>query len=1478
MAEKEIYHLDIVIGVKGDEDTKQKLSSMDKYMASLEKRSKIIDKISMSPAIRINDKATKQIEKVNSTLNRLNKVAATPTVKINDKANSQLEKINGNLNRLVRAKIAIRTNIIDRISGPTRTILSGLGRIKNTTWSATVTIKDKASSGLSIIRSGLSRTISMATSLQGVLLGVGGTWAGVIKPMQIAGDYEQTQMAFTTMLKSAQKANDFLVQAQNMANDTPFEFPQLANASKKLLAFGWDAKSILPDLRTIGDASAGLGLGTKGIDEITLALGQMKAKGRVQGDEILQLTEAGIPATKILQEQLGLTADQVANIGNQSIDADKAISALLTGMDKRFGGMMQNQAKTALGLISTLKDTFENKILNQWGTGLWTGIKPGLSKVTDWLDKNDKKVTELGSLFRKAGENVSSFIGGGLEKAQQRLSKLMDSSQWKNASLGGKITLAWDKVIAEPFDSWWNGAGRPKINKVASGIGSAIGGTIGGGIVSFLDALGGKDNKVGGAGTSAGTAFTNAFLKAFDTGKIVDKLISSFKNANLNAAKDPNASTLTKAGLMDYILFGTLGGAKAVKGGAKAAKWFFGKGEGASKAASAGKEATGAAEEVAKGAKGASNTSRATRFFTTAGNITKRVPLVGTVASLAGAGATVAMSSNKKRSVADVTGGLAGGVTGAKAGAAIGGTIGSIFGPAGTAVGAGVGSVAGGIAGSIGGEKALDWVYTKTGPAMQYLKTGFGDAKKSVQTSWNGLGKWFNTNVSTPVSSGFNNAEKSIQNKWSNTKTWFSNKVGTPFKNGAVTAVNVGVGAFSIGKEKAQKAWAPYGNWLNTNVFQPVKNKASNTGQWIGNKIGQGKSQAQSHWTGFTNWWSTNISVPTQNAASRAGQWIGTKLGQGKSWAQSHWTGFTSWWSTNISVPTQNAASSAGQWIGTKLGQGKSWAQNTWLSFSGWWSKYVSTPTMDVATTVGDWIGKKFSDARSTAESAWSDFSTWFEKHISGPVGTFIEKAKNKGEEITGMKTSNGSKNTKVDFLSIITGKPTYKANGGVTTGPELSVIGEAGTEAVIPLSSSRRNRGLQLWQQAGRMLGVGMFADGGIVGGGTSSGGKQKTTASLNTTISLGDDSLNSFKQYGKKINDYLGNGIIAEKKVPDDSMNKVTDSSKGILDLFSKTGHIYGIGIDNDIAAGINSAVGNVTSIVKILTDKVIQQFKEGFGIHSPSRVFYKLAQFIPQGFINGMSSVDIKAFIQKWIGNITGAVGGNVTGWISAALAITGSPMSWLPKLLDITSRESGDPGKLGTGNPSLMNSGPGSASGLMQCMPDTFAEFALPGLGDIFNPIANAVAAIRYIKSRYGSPDNIYTGPGYQGYENGTDSAKRGLARINEKGWEFVDFSGGEKVLNHMKSVNLMERTANSIRTVKTAVSSLVGTTRESKSVNTNPIYYTSQPQMAMAGTSYGPINVNVDNKFSNDIDIEDIVKQATKKFATELRKTLQNTKR
>jgi SLT domain-containing protein len=111
---------------------------------------------------------------------------------------------------------------------------------------------------------------------------------------------------------------------------------------------------------------------------------------------------------------------------------------------------------------------------------------------------------------------------------------------------------------------------------------------------------------------------------------------------------------------------------------------------------------------------------------------------------------------------------------------------------------------------------------------------------------------------------------------------------------------------------------------------------------------------------------------------------------------------------------------------------------------------------------------------------------------------------------------------------------------------------------------------------------------------------------------------------------------------------------------------------------------------------------------------------------------------------------ALGGNVVSWIEAAMKDTGAPASWLSYLLALVAKESG-------GNPNAVDpiSVMGEhASGLFQTLPSTYAEYATVA-GGYFNPIADAVAGIRYIQAEYGSPANI---PGllsghYVGYDSG-----------------------------------------------------------------------------------------------------------------------------
>lgn len=168
---------------------------------------------------------------------------------------------------------------------------------------------------------------------------------------------EQANIAFRTMLGSARAAGEFLGELQQFAAATPFEFPDLVTATQRMLAFQISASKVIPLLTAIGDAAAALGSGKEGIDRITLALGQMSAKGKVSGEELRQLAEAGIPGLKILAQELKITtAEAQALVTEGAISADTFIAAFQKFSELNFGGLMKEQEKTFLGAISTIKD------------------------------------------------------------------------------------------------------------------------------------------------------------------------------------------------------------------------------------------------------------------------------------------------------------------------------------------------------------------------------------------------------------------------------------------------------------------------------------------------------------------------------------------------------------------------------------------------------------------------------------------------------------------------------------------------------------------------------------------------------------------------------------------------------------------------------------------------------------------------------------------------------------------------------------------------------------------------------------------------------------------------------------------------------------------------------------------------------------------------------------------------------------------
>ena len=197
--------------------------------------------------------------------------------------------------------------------------------------------------------------------------------------------YQQADIAFTTMLGSADKSKAFLADLQSFAAATPFEFPQLVSASQKLMAMGFAAKEVVPTLTSIGNAVAGLGGSKEVLDRVTIAFGQMQAKGKASSEEIMQLTEAGIPAWKYLAAAIGTDIPTAMDkVSKGQISASQAIAAFRAGIDKDFGGMMDRQAKSWSGLMSTLAD-ISSQASGRIMAPIFEAMSGGLDKVVTGL-------------------------------------------------------------------------------------------------------------------------------------------------------------------------------------------------------------------------------------------------------------------------------------------------------------------------------------------------------------------------------------------------------------------------------------------------------------------------------------------------------------------------------------------------------------------------------------------------------------------------------------------------------------------------------------------------------------------------------------------------------------------------------------------------------------------------------------------------------------------------------------------------------------------------------------------------------------------------------------------------------------------------------------------------------------------------------------------------------------------------------------
>ena len=478
----------------------------------------------------------KNAEKASKELDKLGKKNVKPKLGLDDKASQAIDKVTKKGDSFGKKKWLPKLAVKDLASKGINKALSLGSSFGKKTFSALLKVDDKATKQIKKIPGMISKIKRGLFSLETVIGGVITGFAAkklVVDPVSLADKFRTYEIGFETKFKSKKKAANFMDDAKKFAATTPFDTDAVVSNAQRMLAYGFSDKEIIPDLTTIGNASAALGGGNEGISRIPRALGQMKTSGRLNAEDMNQLTDVGINAWKYLADAEGKSIAEIREMSQKGeISGDKAVKTILKGL-KEFDGMMEKTSNsTVSGLMSNIQDVFDINVVSKWGRGLQKGATKGLGEFADYLDKSDSKLKKAGTSLEKLGEQASTTVFAQLEKAGDKLIDLISMPEFKNASIGGKISIAWDELIANPFSNWWESKGKPGIVKKITGIGKDITEGMSKWFKESLkDLLPGGD-KAGIEDYLAGALTLSTGLKLFKGGKLVIDFLTGGNGKN----------------------------------------------------------------------------------------------------------------------------------------------------------------------------------------------------------------------------------------------------------------------------------------------------------------------------------------------------------------------------------------------------------------------------------------------------------------------------------------------------------------------------------------------------------------------------------------------------------------------------------------------------------------------------------------------------------------------------------------------------------------------------------------------------------------------------------------------------------------------------------------------------------------------------------------------------------------------------------
>lgn len=1005
----------------------------------------------------------KDAEKVEKELNNLGKKRPRIHIDADDKAKPKIDRTRKEGEGLGKKRWTPKIGVDDEATPKIRRITSAGLKFGKMSFTAAVKIKDFATTKLSDLK---AKVFNVKNAVAGAFaaVGIGQT---IKTSIDLEVQQQNLESSFEVLLGSKKKAQKRIDDLTTFAGSTPFTRDEIYQASRTLQVFTGNALSTGKGLKMVGDVAAGT---NSEFSDVALWVGRMydgMKNHQTIGEATAALQEMGAISgqdrTKL--EALAASNKKISQTWPQAMKAFQ-----------KYDGLMEKQSDNLGNLMLGVKSFVTNNVFKKLGKGLGDGISPGLRKFRQWRSENKELIAEMGSGIEKFSAEISGKAVDAVSNLAEKANKLFQSDKFKNASISGKINIAWQEMIGDPFSQWWDSSGRPAIVKKISGIGKDIVKAGGNWFKeSIKDLLPGGD-KAGIEDYLAGALALKIGSGLFKKGMTLTDLItggsggsgnplgSSIGLMNVSASvvnvngglgtgnggspvtptgsgttpktTQPTGPTRTPGGL-----FGLGGSGVTLKNGETVAatgwKAFLGNlgvklGSGA---ATAGGAATVGGASLLGGALG-----------------------IAGIGSAAGNFINAATSKNKAtKKKENYRGGTKLGMVGG--GAAAGALVGSAVPIVGTLAGGLIGAGVGGFAALTKGNKAGDHIRKN----MDKIKK---ESEKSAK-SWNVTSK--------QVKEIQKGQEKYLGDNY------LKNRKEALKDNNSLTAKSQKY--YSYNKDSIRKIREKYEpesekkkDWLRKSVQSTYKKQNKEL------KLDSKMSGTMAHTVGGKK--NKNLNVGPDKEYNQLTNSVQKAYEENKKNTKQ----------TNAGSKSTKAFSGATSSAGGKVSGlgGMSAAAGGKLGTMGSMSLAAGGNLQSAGSSALS-LASALASAASTIASAASTTAAQANAINSITSGSYLNNSGSKsGKKTSGKKTTT---KPKVQTALPKNGKFFHNAKGSLVRGHIVSELGEEGNEMVIPLSR-HRSRALSLWNQAGQILGVTKHAKGGLVGG-TSGSGKASSGSS---------------------------------------------------------------------------------------------------------------------------------------------------------------------------------------------------------------------------------------------------------------------------------------------------------------------------------------------------------------------------------------------